>query len=147
MLSQDFNRSTAIRRNSFGYRPTRRFATCSSFPCKVCLFRVSHFRGSVHRRSGFPDPARPPCRPSSHLGATRKGLLNAFLSFVVTRFAAIGTVVLTVLAKPNAVIGLTEAAITRAGASRFGPVTHDTAKFLLGGHPNSQSCIPSRNAT
>src|ERR1700747_3179255 len=47
MLSQAFNRSTAIRRNSFGYRPTRLFATCSSFPCKVCLIRVSQAKGSV----------------------------------------------------------------------------------------------------
>src|ERR1700730_62185 len=37
MLSQSFNRSTAIRRNSFGYFPTRLFATCSSFPCKCAL--------------------------------------------------------------------------------------------------------------
>src|SRR6266849_8595172 len=48
MLSQVFNRSTAIRRNSFGYLPTRLFATCSSFPCKVCLIRVSQVKGSVH---------------------------------------------------------------------------------------------------
>ena len=48
MLSHSFSRSTAIRRNSFGYRPTRFFATCSSFPCAVCLFRVSHFWGSLH---------------------------------------------------------------------------------------------------
>ena len=31
MLSQLFNRSTAIRRNSFGYRPARFFATRSPF--------------------------------------------------------------------------------------------------------------------
>src|SRR5215470_4586232 len=49
MLSQVFNRSTAIRRNSFGYRPTRLFATCSAFPCKVCLIRLSQVKGSVHK--------------------------------------------------------------------------------------------------
>src|ERR1700693_4415579 len=49
MLSQAFNRSTAIRRNSFGYRPTRLFATCSAFPCKVCLIRVSQVKGSVQQ--------------------------------------------------------------------------------------------------
>jgi 3-oxoacyl-[acyl-carrier protein] reductase len=48
-LSQVFNRSTAMRRNSFGYLPTRLFATCSSFPCKVCLIRVSQVRGSVQQ--------------------------------------------------------------------------------------------------
>src|ERR1700730_15436920 len=47
MFSQRFSRSTAIRRNSFGYRPFRLFATCSSFPCKVCHFRLSQNRGSV----------------------------------------------------------------------------------------------------
>ena len=48
MLSQAFNRSTAIRRNSFGYRPTRLFlATCSAFPCKVCPIRVSQVKGAV----------------------------------------------------------------------------------------------------
>src|ERR1700682_2232461 len=51
MLSQVFNRSTAIRRNFFGYFPTRLFATCSSFPCKVCLIRVSQVKGSVHSLS------------------------------------------------------------------------------------------------
>ena len=50
MLSQVFKRSTAIRRNSFGYRPTRLFATCSAFPCKVCLIRVSKVKGSVHSK-------------------------------------------------------------------------------------------------
>ena len=30
-----------IRRKSFGYRPTRLFATRSSFPCKVSLSSVS----------------------------------------------------------------------------------------------------------
>jgi hypothetical protein len=48
MLSQAFNRSTAIRRNSFGYFPTRLFATLLSFPSKVCLYRLSHFKGAVH---------------------------------------------------------------------------------------------------
>ena len=47
MLSQLFKRSTAIFRNAFGYRPTRRFATRSSFSCKVCQSRVSQFWGSV----------------------------------------------------------------------------------------------------
>src|SRR5258708_21110297 len=32
MFSQRFSRSTAIRRNSFGYRPFRLFATCSFLP-------------------------------------------------------------------------------------------------------------------
>jgi len=36
MLSQLFKRSTTIRRNSLGYRPTRLFATRSPFLCKVC---------------------------------------------------------------------------------------------------------------
>jgi len=36
MLSQVLSRSTAIRRNSFGYHPTRLFATCSPF-LLVCL--------------------------------------------------------------------------------------------------------------
>src|ERR1700722_16344495 len=48
MLSQTFKRSTAIRRNSFGYRVPRLLATCSSFPCKVCHYRLSQNRGSVH---------------------------------------------------------------------------------------------------
>src|SRR5437588_13011183 len=47
MFSQRFSRSTAIRRNSFGYRPFLLLATCSSFPCKVCHFRLSQHRGSV----------------------------------------------------------------------------------------------------
>jgi hypothetical protein len=48
MLSQRFNRSTAIFRNALGYRPiTRFFATRSSFLCKVCPLRVSHLKGSV----------------------------------------------------------------------------------------------------
>jgi hypothetical protein len=48
MLSQLFSRSTAIFRNALGYRPIARFfATCSSFPCKVCQLRVSQFWGSV----------------------------------------------------------------------------------------------------
>src|SRR5215472_9308437 len=50
MLSQVFNRSTALRRNSFGYLPTRLLTTCSSFPCIVCLHRVSQVKGSVHSR-------------------------------------------------------------------------------------------------
>src|SRR5712691_11737060 len=45
MLSHFFSRSTAMRRNSFGYRPTRFFATCSSFPCTVCLFPSVSFLG------------------------------------------------------------------------------------------------------
>ena len=53
MLSRLFSRSTAIRRNSFDYRPTRFFATRSSFPCIVCLFRVSHFWGSVQTCRSF----------------------------------------------------------------------------------------------
>src|SRR5437667_12730398 len=51
MFSQRFSRSTAIRRNSFGYRPFRLLATCSSFPCKVCHFRLSQNRGSVHAKT------------------------------------------------------------------------------------------------
>src|SRR5208283_15980 len=48
MLSQLFNRSTAIFRNAFGYRPTARFfATCSPFHCIVCQLRVSQLKGSV----------------------------------------------------------------------------------------------------
>ena len=48
MLSQLFNRSTAIFRNAWGYRPMARFfATRSSFLCKVCQLRVSHLKGSV----------------------------------------------------------------------------------------------------
>src|ERR1700730_11575587 len=47
MLSQLFSRSTAIRRNSFGYRPTRCFPTCRSFPCTVCLNELSQVWGSV----------------------------------------------------------------------------------------------------
>jgi hypothetical protein len=47
MLSQLNIRATAVARNSRGYRPTRRFATCSPFLCKVSQFRVSQFRGSV----------------------------------------------------------------------------------------------------
>ena len=57
MLSQVFNRSTAIRRNSFGYRPTRLFATRSAFPCKVCQLRVSQFKGSVQKTG--PEWANP----------------------------------------------------------------------------------------
>src|ERR1700731_4170622 len=41
---QSLNRHST---NSFGYRPFRLFATCSSFPCKVCHFRLSQNRGSV----------------------------------------------------------------------------------------------------
>src|SRR5882762_2081624 len=52
MFSQCFIRSTAIRRNSFGYRPFRPLAICSSFPCKVCLIRVSQVKGSVHEWGG-----------------------------------------------------------------------------------------------
>ena len=49
MLSQLFNRSTAILRKALGYRPIARFfATRSSFPCKVCQLRVSQLKGSVH---------------------------------------------------------------------------------------------------
>jgi len=49
MFSQLFNRSTAIFRNAFGYRPTARiFATCSPLPCIVCQLRVSQLKGSVH---------------------------------------------------------------------------------------------------
>src|SRR5205085_3941855 len=54
MLSQPFSRSTAIFRNALGYRPTRRFATRSSFPCKVCQLRVSQLRGSVYSDSSIP---------------------------------------------------------------------------------------------
>ena len=45
MLSQLFRHFTTIRRNSFGYRPTRLFATRSSFPCKVCLSECLSLRG------------------------------------------------------------------------------------------------------
>src|SRR5438128_7012335 len=52
MLSQLFNRSTAIFRNPWGYRPMARFfATRSSFLCKVCQLRVSHLKGSVHQHA------------------------------------------------------------------------------------------------
>src|SRR5204863_7776195 len=54
MLSQVFNRSTAIRRNAFGYRPTRCFPTCSAFPCKVCLTELSQVWGSVHYQVSGP---------------------------------------------------------------------------------------------
>src|ERR1035438_9487410 len=47
MFSQLFNRSTAIFRNAFGYRPTARFfATRSPFPCIVCQFRIVSTEGS-----------------------------------------------------------------------------------------------------
>src|ERR1035437_8948212 len=49
MFSQRCSRSTAIRRNSIGYRFLRLFSTCSSFPCKVSLIRMSQVKGSVHR--------------------------------------------------------------------------------------------------
>ena len=45
MLLQLVRRSTTIRRSSFGYRPTRLFATRSSFPCKVCLSECLSLRG------------------------------------------------------------------------------------------------------
>src|SRR6266852_4656816 len=64
MLSQAFKRSTAIRRNSFGYRPTRLFATCSAFPCKVCLIRVSQVKGSVHMWGEPPHLLPSPCYSS-----------------------------------------------------------------------------------
>src|SRR5450755_501589 len=48
MFSQRCSRSTAIRRNSIGYRFLRLFSTCSSFPCKVSLIRMSQVKGSVH---------------------------------------------------------------------------------------------------
>jgi hypothetical protein len=49
MLSQRFNRSTAIFRNALGYRPiTRFFATRSPFLCRECQLRVSHLKGSLH---------------------------------------------------------------------------------------------------
>lgn len=35
-------------RNALGSRPTRLFAICSPFPCKVRRLRVSHFRSSFH---------------------------------------------------------------------------------------------------
>jgi hypothetical protein len=48
MLSQRFNRSTAIFQNALGYRPiTRFFATRSSYLCKVWQWRASHLKGSV----------------------------------------------------------------------------------------------------
>src|SRR5215472_1381818 len=53
MFSQPFSRSTAIFRNALGYFPTRRFATRSSFPCKLCQFRVSQFWGSLHLGDGW----------------------------------------------------------------------------------------------
>jgi hypothetical protein len=54
MLSQLFNRSTAIFRNAFGYRPTVRFfATCSPFHCIVCQLRVSQLKGSVQYLNVF----------------------------------------------------------------------------------------------
>src|ERR1035438_2899884 len=49
MFSQRCSRSTAIRRNSIGYRFLRLFSTCSSFPCKVSLIRMSQVKGSVQR--------------------------------------------------------------------------------------------------
>src|SRR6202035_598030 len=70
MLSQVFNRSTAIRRNSFGYRPTRLFATCSAFPCKVCLIRVSQVKGSVHGREGRGRAGTTPGSSHASMGAT-----------------------------------------------------------------------------
>jgi hypothetical protein len=46
MFSQLFNRSTAIFRNAFGYRPTARFfATRSPFPCITCQFRIVSTEG------------------------------------------------------------------------------------------------------
>src|SRR6266576_4545828 len=65
MLSQDFNRSTAFQRNSFGYLPTRLFATCSSSPCKVCLIRVSQVKGSV-------QPSVLVCAPSNRATTCRE---------------------------------------------------------------------------
>jgi hypothetical protein len=49
-LSQVFIRSSAIRRNAFGYLFTRFFVpTRSLFPGWVSSSRVSHSRGSVHQ--------------------------------------------------------------------------------------------------
>ena len=45
MLSQLFRRSSTIRRNSFGYRPTCLFATRTSFPCKVCFSECRSLSG------------------------------------------------------------------------------------------------------
>ena len=50
MFSQRFIRSTAVWRNSAGYLPFRFMVTRSSFPCKVCQLRVSHFKGSVQKK-------------------------------------------------------------------------------------------------
>src|SRR6266436_6654397 len=78
MFSQRFSRSTAIRRNSFGYRPFRLLATCSSFPCKVCHFRLSQNRGSVHnsaksasRNRGCAKQANDPTLSSSFVNCDR----------------------------------------------------------------------------
>src|ERR1035438_8622052 len=49
MFSPRCSRSTAIRRNSIGYRFIRLFSTCSSFPCNLPLIRIPQVKGSAHR--------------------------------------------------------------------------------------------------
>ncbi len=54
MFSQLFSRSTAFRRNSFGYRPTRFFATCSFLSLHSVPFPSVSLLGfsPLHQRRG-----------------------------------------------------------------------------------------------
>lgn len=79
MLARRFSRSAAVGRSSFGYCPFRFFTHCSlplavSFPCKVCLIRLSRVNGSVqfenclHNRAVVNRRFQPPKRSLKLLG-------------------------------------------------------------------------------
>src|SRR5260370_41970097 len=70
MFSQCFIRSTAIWRNAAGCLPFRFSATRSSFPCKVCQLRVSHFTGSV--QAAAEHVLTPPYQADRRLGLGKK---------------------------------------------------------------------------
>lgn len=70
-------------------------------------------------------------------------ILKLVLRLVITRFATIRTVVLTILAKPHAVVRLAQSAITVAGTAYFRLVADHASKFFPC-HRISASWLPPR---